>query len=124
MSDPQVPGYGNREDGSPKGFGYFGEVKSPRGGFSTELGAYATVNGEALHYPLMHPNMTREHLDHLLGGGKPTPEMHDAAIEHALRRKAQGMSTFATADEAPLPLPQPVDPLMKIRSEVKQRRGY
>ena len=92
--------YGKRADGSAKGLGYFGEVKAKSGkSFSTELGVNEEIDGEDVHYPLIYPGMTRQELDHLVNGGKPTNEMYDKARGHAMARIAAGKSPFAEEGE-------------------------
>ena len=85
-----------RADGTKKGTGYFGEIPMRDGSnrIATELGANSNVDGEDLHYPLIHGDSTAEELDHLTSGKKPTAEMHDRAIRHALDRKKNGLSPF------------------------------
>jgi hypothetical protein len=91
-----TPNYGKRVDGTQKGLGYFGEIpmRDGSGMVATELGASSSVNGEELYYPLIHGDSTADELDHLTSGKKATPEMHNRAIEHALRRKKNGLSPF------------------------------
>jgi hypothetical protein len=98
-------GYGNRANGTPKGRGYFGELKTSDGRVMTELGSNATIDGEDLHYPLIHPGMSRADMDHLTSGGNPTSEMHNSAIRHALQRKDAGKDPFAGEDDEILPIP-------------------
>jgi hypothetical protein len=38
--------YGNRPDGSAKGGGYFGELKRPDGGVSTEISVGVGIDGK------------------------------------------------------------------------------
>lgn len=99
-------GYGRRADGSLKGRGFFGPIPSVKGTVATELGANSTVDGRDLHYPLIHPNLNREQIDYLVKGGKPTPELHDLAIKHAMERLGQGLQPFAGEGDKPLPLPE------------------
>lgn len=98
--------YGKRANGSEKGEGFFGPVHARDGkSFATEIGVNETIDGEDFHYPLIHPGMSRAELDHLVNGGKPTPEMYNRALEHALKRKAEGKSPFAGPDDERHPLP-------------------
>ena len=98
-----------RQDGTPKGQGYFGELPStnpawPKGTVSTELSANSTIDGKDLFYPLLTPNLTRAEIDHLLAGKKPTDAIYSKAIEHAQARIKAGKSPFAGQGErAPLP---------------------
>ncbi len=41
--------YGKRANGTPKGRGYFGEIKREDGSVMTVLGVTETVDGEDLH---------------------------------------------------------------------------
>ena len=97
--------YGNRANGTPKGRGYFGEIKMKDGSVMTELGVNETVDGEDVHYPLIHPGISRDDLDWLAAGKKPTGAMYDSALDHAMKRKAAGKSPFADDDDDVLTLP-------------------
>lgn len=105
---PQAqPGYGNRLDGTPKGMGYFGELKRPDGKVSTELSVGVNLDGQEHEIPLLVPTLSREEIDHLLKDGEPTPEIMNKAVEFARQRMQQGRSPFAGEGE-PIPLPQPM----------------
>lgn len=97
--------YGNRANGTPKGRGYFGEIKMKDGHVMTELGVNETVDGEDLHYPLIHPGISREDLDWLAAGKRPSGTMYDNALDHAMKRKAEGKSPFAGEGDEILPVP-------------------
>ena len=114
--------YGNRANGSAKGRGYFGEIKSSDGkSLSTEIGVNQTVDGEDLHYPLIHPGISRADLDHLVNHGKPTNEMYDSALDHAMKRKAAGKSPFAGDDDEVLPVPMhPAEEYSRAFKEVTE----
>lgn len=101
--------FGLREDGTPKGMGFFGMLPSkdprfPKGSFSSELSYDSDVNGKKLFYPILVPTMTREEIDHILSGADPTDAMHDKAIDHALGRIKNNLSPFAGPGEQ-IPLP-------------------
>ena len=117
MSDKST--YGKRHDGSAKGLGYFGEVRAKNGkSFSTEIGVNETIDGEDVHYPLIHPGMSREELYHLVNGGKPTNEMYEKAMAHALKRKAAGKSPFAEdGEQGPLPVDEEQEAFDKATSQ-------
>lgn len=87
--------YGNRPDGTPKGKGYFGELRRPDGKVSTELSVGVNVDGEDMEIPLLVPTLEREEIDLLLNDGIPTKRIMNKAIKHALERKKQGLSPFA-----------------------------
>ncbi len=55
-------------------------------------------------YPLVNPYLSREQLDYLASGGKPTDEIYDLAERHAMDRLKQGKSPFAGVKEiSPVP---------------------
>lgn len=89
------PNYGNRTDGTPKGLGYFGELKRPDGNVSTELSIGVNLGGKEMEIPLLVPTLSRPEIDSLLAGGKPSPEMVDKAVQFAIERMDRGMSPFA-----------------------------
>lgn len=101
--------YGKREDGTPKGKGYFGEI--PRADdptrFSTELSATGDLTdkqGKLVLYPLIHGDSTREEIDHLLSGKPLTSVMYERAEIHAAKRLQAGKSPFAEeGEQKPLP---------------------
>jgi hypothetical protein len=94
-SGPTRPSYGNRPDGTPKGKGYFGELRRPDGKVSTELSVGINVDGEDFDIPLLVPTLSKDEIDFLLRGGVPTKGIMDKAVKHALERKKQGLSPFA-----------------------------
>jgi len=95
-------GYGLRQDKTQKGLGFFGEIPIKKG-VMTELGSESDVDfgqgQERLHYPLIVPTLSFDEIEHLKGGNEPTEEIWNKAIEHALERKKQGLSPFATQEE-------------------------
>lgn len=97
-------GYGTREDGSPKGAGFFGPLQSkdprfPKGAVSTELSADTEVDGKNLFFPLLTPNLSRKEIDSLLSGEQPSDAIYNKAIAHAQQRIASGQSPFAGPGE-------------------------
>jgi hypothetical protein len=95
--------YGIRHSGEgAKGKGYFGLLPNGDGGYSTELSAETDGSGE---YPLLVPTLTREEINYLLAGGKPTDSMYEKAERYALERKIVGKSPFAGPTELRRPLP-------------------
>jgi hypothetical protein len=99
--------YGNRPDGSAKGNGFFGELKRPDGGVSTEISVGVGINGKEMDIPLIVPTLTKKELNYLLSTdikGKSffnnmPPSIMDKAYEHAKTRIKSGMSPFAGPDE-------------------------
>lgn len=99
MNSPQIP----REMGAPgmKGLGYFGALPRPGGGISTELAG----EQDGLYFPLMVPTLTKEELDLLLSGGRPTETIWKKAREHAILRGQSGKDPFATMYDQQIPRP-------------------
>jgi len=95
--------YGLREDGTPKGAGFFGELKRPDGDISTELSQDSEFNGKKLLYPLLVPTLNRQEINHLLMDGDLRNELgrriSDKAYEHAVNRVKAGRSQWAEDGE-------------------------
>ena len=95
--------YGNRADGTKKGLGYFGELKRPDGGVSTEISIGVGINGKDTEIPLIVPTLDRSELDYLLNTPIKSRKFMDnmpktiinKAYDHALMRIDQGKSPFA-----------------------------
>ena len=97
-------GYGARTDGTPKGRGYFGELKRPDGDISTELSIGINLGGNETEIPLLVPVLSRAEIDHLLSGGEPTESIVRKAADHAKQRIQAGKSPYAGPGEtSPLP---------------------
>jgi hypothetical protein len=94
--------YGVRHSGQgAKGLGYFGALPGNEG-YSTELSS--EFNG--IEHPLLVPTLTKEQIDHLLGGSEPSEDIYQKAKAHALMRLQKGLSPFAGPNELRLPLPK------------------
>lgn len=94
--------YGQRVDGTEKGSGFFGELKRPDGGISTELSANAddVIGGKP--FPLIVPTLTRSEIDALLNlkDGERAPDaIFRKAVAHAEKRVRDGKSPFAGPGE-------------------------
>jgi len=100
--------FGNRPDGTPKGNGWFGVLKRPDGGVSTELSADSTISIDGKErqvlYPLLVPSLSKEEVTSLLSGDKPTDAIYRKAEQFAAERVAAGLSPFAGPDDKPQPL--------------------
>jgi len=92
-------GYGNRTDGTPKGKGFFGELKRPDGRVSTELSIGVEFDGKEMEIPALVPTLSQSEIDYLLGGGKPTRAIVQKAVDHAKKRIAEGKSPYAEEGE-------------------------
>lgn len=112
-SKAETKQYGPREDGTPKGPGYFGELERLDKGkgvgrsFSTELsgsGDLTDEHGNTVLYPLIHGDNTREELEQLLKGDVRQSH-YNTAEDHARKRMKAGKSPFAEHGEQK-PIPQ------------------
>jgi hypothetical protein len=98
FTDKGVAPYGMRHGSiSPKGKGFFGDLKRPDGDSSTELSSEFEYEGKKVEYPLIVPTLSKEELDILLKGEKPTDDIYDKAESWAKFRIDKGMSPFASS---------------------------
>lgn len=102
---PRTRVTGCRENGSPRGLGYFGAMalRDDPDSFTTEL-PYQIGTGWWI--PLVVPTLTRAELTHLAAGGRPTNAILEKARAHASDRTARGLPEFADLMEVPHDLPQ------------------
>lgn len=96
--------YGKRIDGSQKGRGYFGALRTPDGHDATELSFGFEHGGKEHLAPLLVPSLRKQELDHLLGGGVPTDDIYSKAKAFAMWRMLTGKPMFAAPNEV-FPLP-------------------
>lgn len=98
-------GYGNRADGTQKGNGFLGPqtMRDGSNDVATEMSIGVTIDGEETEIPTLIPTLTHDELAFLLNGGDPRERkaIVDKAIKHAEGRKAEGLSPFATEQQAP-----------------------
>ncbi len=89
-------GFGLREDGTPKGQGWFGplQMKDNSGKTATEMSLGFDFNGKQVLAPALVPTLTPEEVNHLLSVKKATPEIISKAAEHTKARMKQGLSPF------------------------------
>jgi hypothetical protein len=94
--------YGDREDGTKKGSGFFGALKMTDGSnrVATEISIGVEIGGKETEIPTLVPTLTKKQVDHLLSGGRPTKEIVDKAVKHARKRIASGKSPFASDVES------------------------
>ena len=110
---PGIAPYGMRHlengqditEGTVKGKGYFGEIPANRGGAMTELSSAYDQDGKLVSHPLIVPTLTKEEIDLLGMGLKPTPEIYKKAQDYAQQRIAAGQSPFATPQELRYSMP-------------------
>ena len=98
FTEQGVAPYGMRHGSiSPKGKGFFGDLKRPDGDSSTELSSEFEYEGKKVEYPLIVPTLSKAELDILLKGEKPTDDIYDKAESWAKFRINKGMSPFASS---------------------------
>jgi len=92
--------FGLRLDGTPKGLGFFGELKRPDGSISTELSIGVSFDdGKEIQLPLIVPALTRSEIQSLLTGAKPSKSMVNRAVQFYKERIADGKPAFAQPGE-------------------------
>ncbi len=96
---PSKENYGLRPDGTQKGPGFLGTLKTPTGEVSTEISIGVEINGKETLIPSLVPTLTKEEINHLLSGKKPMEGIVDKAVAHAKKRIAEGKSPFAQEGE-------------------------
>jgi len=94
-------GYGKRGDGSEKGSGYLGEVKRDDGRISTELSIGVNIDGKEVDIPSLVPTLSKQEVDYLSRGGKPTGAIVEKAVSFARQRMKDGKSVFAGEEDNP-----------------------
>ena len=82
---------------TPKGKGYFGELKRPDGDSSTELSSEFEYKGGKVEYPLIVPTLSESEINLLLSGAEPTDDIYNKAESWAKFRIDNGMSPFASS---------------------------
>lgn len=93
-----------RLNDTPKGLGYFGAIPTKNGGTMTELSMGTPGDPSETFAPIINPLLSREEIDSLAAGEKPTREIYRKAQMHAKDRIEQGLSPFAGPDEVrPIP---------------------
>jgi hypothetical protein len=94
--------YGNREDGSPKGGGWLGEIKLPDGSVATEYTVQSqavAVDGKQIDFPLLVPTLTAEEVELLrtdiIPNQKAIPDgIMQKSVDHARSRLESKNSVF------------------------------
>ncbi len=86
--------FGNREDGTKKGNGWLGQLKTKDGEISTELSIGVEIDGKETLIPSLVPTLTKDEIDYLLSGGEPTDKIVKKATDHAMKRIRAGKSPF------------------------------
>lgn len=94
--------FGFRADKTPKGFGFFGPIRTDDDRIMTELGIGVDFDGKETQIPLLVPLLDKDEIELLRTGGKPTEEIINKAVEHAKFRMSAGKSPFAELGEQQL----------------------
>lgn len=87
-----------RADGSAKGSGFLGMLPYHDGRASSEI----SIGVDGREMPSIVPTLDAAEVNHLLMGGRPTPEIVRKAAAHAEMRANQGQSAFAGPGETPM----------------------
>jgi len=106
--------YGKRPDGSPKGSGFFGEIKRPDGNVMTEISIGVGINGKETLVPLIVPTLDKNELNYLMKSdpkskqfmSKMPPSIIDKAVNFASDRIKNNQSPFADPNEKPFEMPK------------------
>lgn len=85
-----------------KGPGFFGNLQHITGMPSTEI----SIGIDNMEVPSLVPTLTRDEINFLLQGNKPSKKIADKAAEYAKMRASQGKSPFAQRGELEWPLPR------------------
>jgi hypothetical protein len=96
------PGFGDREDGTQKGMGFYGKVNIPGMGptFATELSVTIGFDGKEVLIPTLIPGLTEQEFNTILSLGKEIPPgLMDKIADHAVGRIKNGRSPFAEEGE-------------------------
>jgi len=99
-----APNYGPRVDGTQKGNGFLGPLRTTTGETATEISIGVNIDGKETQIPSLVPTLTPGEVTSLLAGEKPTPAIVDKAVAHAKQRMAEGKSPFADGPETAKPV--------------------
>jgi len=105
MRESFVPSknYGPRPDGTPKGRGFLGALPIKGGGVATEYSMDSEavkVNGKKIDFPTLVPTLTKAEVELMVNDIIPNrkripDDIAQKAVDHALKRLAEGKSVFA-----------------------------
>ncbi len=87
-------GYGSRPDGTPKGRGYLGEIKTPQGYNMTEYSIGVDFGNGEMDIPTLVPTLTPAEVE-MVRREQLNDEIVRKAQEYALARMRLGLSPFA-----------------------------
>jgi hypothetical protein len=87
--------YGLREDGTAKGRGWMGPIKTKDGSVMTEKSIGVNFDGKETLIPLIVPTLNLLEIEKLKRNEQATPEMIKKASDFAKQRMAAGKSIWA-----------------------------
>lgn len=92
-----IPNDSFRINGTKKGNGWLGPLpmQDGSGKIATEITIDVDTPVGRKYLPLLVPTLDQEGINHLLKGGKPTPQIFKKAIRHAVDRWTKGFSAYA-----------------------------
>ena len=108
--------YGNRNDGTKKTTGFFGEIKQQNGKVMTELSIGVNIGNGEQEIPLIVPGLSRGEINYLSSGGRATRDIIDKAVLHARERIKNKMSVFWSEGESIYKLPENIQKKIKDNS--------
>lgn len=100
--------YGTRADGTQKGDGWLGPLKTKDGRVSTEISVGVEIDGKEVEIPTLVPTLSSDEVQYLLDGGEPSPAIVEKAVEHAKKRISDGKSPFKDSPPSPALGKQPL----------------
>ncbi len=87
--------YGLREDGTVKGRGWLGPLKTMDGKTMTEKSIGVEIDGKETLIPLIVPTLSLLEIEKLKRNEEATPEMIKKATKYAMQRMSAGKSVWA-----------------------------
>ncbi len=87
--------FGSRRGGTPKGMGFLGVLKTPKGESMTEYTIGVNIDGKEMDIPSLVPTLTAAEVDHITSTGQITDAIQKKAVAHAKSRLKAGKSVFA-----------------------------
>lgn len=75
--------------------GFLGPLKYKDGSTATELSIGVNLGGKEVQIPSLVPTLTKQEIQHLMGGGQMTDSIVQKAVEHAQLRMKMGLGPFA-----------------------------
>ena len=87
--------YGLRKDGTTKGQGWMGSIKTKDGSVMTEKSIGVNFDGKEVLIPMIVPTLNLLEIEKLKRNEPPTQEMIKKAIDFAKQRMSEGKSVWA-----------------------------